>query len=75
MTLSYRDSGLAHPGATLPTGSAFHLEQVREFEFHIRSCDDPVDERSMHAHIAPHWQGMQSKNGQEISSPMTLTKA
>lgn len=72
ITLSYRDSGLAHPGASLPTGSAFHLEEMREFEFHVRSKDDPVGERSMHAHIAPRWQGMTSKNGQIISVPDDL---
>jgi len=71
-SLSYRDSGLAHPGAELPTGTPFQLDEMREFDLHVNSSDDPVGERSFHAHIAPRWQGMQSKNGNEISIPEDL---
>ncbi|WP_246023010.1 DUF7845 domain-containing protein [Halosimplex halophilum] len=71
-SLSYRDSGLAHPGATLPTGTSFELDEMREFDLHIHSCDDQVGQRSMHAHIAPRWQGMESKSGKSISVPDDL---
>ena len=71
-SLSYRDSGLEHPGPTLPTGTAFELDEMREFDLHIQSDADQVGQRSMHAHIAPRWQGMKSKNGEEISVPDDL---
>lgn len=73
-SLSYRDSGLAHPGSQLPTGTAFHLDEMREFDLHVSSSEDPVGERSFHAHIAPRWQGMKSKKGHEISIPDDLAE-
>ncbi|WP_244605368.1 MarR family transcriptional regulator [Halorhabdus rudnickae] len=69
VSLSSRDSGLAHPGSHLPSGTEFQLESMREFDLHVQSAEDPIAERSFHAHIAPRWQGMESENGQEISIP------
>ena len=69
VTLSYRDSGLAHPGARLPTGTEFQLDSMREFDLHVESADDPVGERTFHAHLAPRWQGMRSESGEEIPVP------
>jgi len=69
VTLSYRASGLAHPGARLPTGTEFQLDSMREFDLHVESADDPVNEHTFHAHIAPRWQGMRSENGKEIPVP------
>ncbi|ELZ06801.1 hypothetical protein C480_07207 [Natrialba aegyptia DSM 13077] len=45
---------------------------MREFELTVQSAEDVVGERSFHAHIAPRWQGMQSKSGSEISIPDDL---
>jgi len=74
VTLSYRDSGLQHPGDTLPSGTEFQLESMREFDLNVSSEDDPIGERSFHAHIAPRWQGMRSKKGTEISIPDDLSE-
>lgn len=71
-TLSYRDSGLEHPGDQLPTGTEFRLAEMREFELRVESGEDVVGERSFHAHIAPRWQGMRSEEGNEISVPDDL---
>ncbi|NGM71624.1 hypothetical protein G6M89_22030 [Natronolimnobius sp. AArcel1] len=72
VTLSYRDSGLEHPGDQLPTGTKFRLAEMREFELTVQSAEDVVSEQSFHAHIAPRWQGMKSKSGSEISIPNDL---
>lgn len=61
MMLSYRSSGLAHPGKRLPPGTEFQLDEMHEFSLRIESADDPVGERSFHAHIASRWQGMTSE--------------
>ncbi|MFC6954078.1 hypothetical protein [Halorubellus litoreus] len=47
-TLSYRDSGLKHPGRQLPSGTEFWLDEMREFELTIASDDDPVGEQSVY---------------------------
>ncbi|OLZ42012.1 hypothetical protein A6E15_13940 [Natrinema saccharevitans] len=72
VTLSYRDSGLEHPGEQLPTGTDFRLAEMREFDLSVESSEDFVGERSFHAHIAPRWQGMRSEGGNEISVPDDL---
>lgn len=72
VTLSYRDSGLAHPGSQLPSGKEFQLEEMGEFDLHVQSADDPVGQRSFHAHVAPRWQGMESEDGHQISIPKDI---
>ena len=69
VTLSYRNSGLEHPGQRLPDGTPFDLEAMREFDLTIRGVDDSVGQRSFHVHIAPRWKGMRSKAGNEITVP------
>ncbi|SFT09590.1 DUF7845 domain-containing protein [Halostagnicola kamekurae] len=72
VTLSYRDSGLEHPGEQLPTGTEFRLAEMREFDLRVESEEDIVGERSFHVHLAPRWQGMRSEHGGEISVPDNL---
>lgn len=74
-TLSYRDSGLKHPGRQLPSGTEFWLDEMREFELTVASGDDPVGERSVYIHIAPRWQGMVSESGQGIPVPDDVEEA
>ena len=74
-TLSYRDSGLKHPGRQLPSGTEFWLDEMREFELTVASDDDPAGERSVYIHIAPRWQGMVSESGQEIPVPDDVEEA
>jgi len=59
--LYYQDSGIAHPGPSLPTGTEFRLQEIREFRLHVSraSDEDAVGEQSFNAHIAPRWQGME----------------
>ncbi|MFA9503560.1 hypothetical protein ACERIM_12400 [Natrinema sp. H-ect1] len=71
-TLSYRDSGLEHPGEQLPTGTEFRLAEMRKFDLSVESGEDVGGERSFHAHIAPRWKGMRSEGGNEISVPDDL---
>nr|WP_303648717.1 MarR family transcriptional regulator [Haloarchaeobius litoreus] len=73
--LSYRGSGLEHPGDRLPGGTEFLLEEMREFDMHIESDDDPLGERSAHIHIMPRWQGMRSESGQDIPVPPDIDEA
>ena len=75
VTLSYRDSGLKHPGPRLPSGTEFRLNKMREFDLHVQSADDPVGQRSFHAHLAPRWQGMRATSGEEISVPEMINEA
>jgi hypothetical protein len=74
-TLSYRDSGLKHPGRQLPSGTEFWLDEMREFELTIASDDDPVGERSIYLLIAPRWQGRRSESGTEIPVPDDVEEA
>lgn len=73
--LSYRDSGLEHPGTRLPSGTEFSLEEMREFDLHVESAEDPLGQRSFHVHLAPRWQGMRSESGHEISIPADIDEA
>jgi len=61
VTLYYQDSGIVHPGRSLPGGTEFQLDEVREFRFSVSraSDEDAVGEQSFNAHLAPRWQGMQ----------------
>lgn len=69
VTLYYQGSGLAHPGDKTPQGTEFALDTIREFRLSIQARDDPDGQRSMNAHVAPRWQGMESKNGRKIPVP------
>jgi hypothetical protein len=76
VTLSARKSGLAHPGPTLPSGTEFPVDEMREFQLQIQSEDDPVGERKADVHLAPRWPEMQSKNnGQNPSTPDGIGEA
>lgn len=67
-----RESGLKHPGESLPSGREFPLVTIREFDICISSANDPVGERKLHGHVAPRWQGMQAESGQEIPVPKDI---
>ena len=76
VTLSVRESGLAHPGPTLPSGTEFPLDDTREFQLYIQSKDDPVGERKVHVHLAPRWPGMRAKKvGRALSVPEEVGEA
>ena len=57
--LYFQDSGIVHPGRTLPSGTEFRLETIREFRLHVSrdSEEDPTGQQSFNAHLAPRWQG------------------
>jgi hypothetical protein len=61
--LYYQESGIAHPGGQLPSGTLFALETIREYRIAVkrRSDEDPHEQQSFNAHIAPRWQGMESE--------------
>ena len=61
VTLYYQDSNIVHPGSELPTGTAWQLDEMREFRLSVsrHGKEDHVGEQSFNVHIAPRWQGMQ----------------
>ena len=76
VTLYAQGSGLTHPGASLPSGTEFPLDEMREFRLKIRSEEDPVGERNANIHLAPRWPGMRSKNvGRNPSVPEEVGEA
>jgi hypothetical protein len=62
--LYYQDSGIVHPGRETPTGTAWHLEEMREFRLSVQRHprEDSVGEQDFNAHLAPRWQGMSVQN-------------
>jgi len=81
VTLYYQESGIVHPGRSLPDGTEFRLEELREFRFAIKrhSSEDAVGEQSLNAHLAPRWQGMEAEKGDgtriELSIPEGIQQA
>jgi hypothetical protein len=76
--LYYQESGLKHPGDTLPSGRVFALDQLREYRLAIRRHpeEDPVGEQKANAHLSPRWQGMESKgSGSDPSVPEEIEEA
>lgn len=63
-TVYYQDSGIVNPGETTPYGTAFHLDELREFRLSVESTGDSVGQRSFNAHIRPRWDGMAVENDQ-----------
>ena len=79
--LRYRPSNLVAPrGNTLPTGTTFSLEQVREFALRVRRHpdEDELGKQDFTAHITPRWQGMEGEKSDgtttEISVPDALSE-
>lgn len=68
--LTYQESGLEHPGTHTPSGTEFQIENLREYRLQVAAADDPAGQRSFNAHLAPRWQGMESKSGKEVSVPV-----
>lgn len=64
VTLYYQDSGIVNPGEATPYGTAFHLDELREFRLSVESARDSVGQRSFNAHIRPRWDGMTVENDQ-----------
>lgn len=67
-TLYYQDSGIAHPGKSLPDGTPFRLDTLREYRIDCKAVDG-IEEKKVNYHIAPRWDGMKSENGKEIPVP------
>lgn len=81
VTLYYQSSNIVHPGAELPSGTPWRLDEMREFRLKVarNGEEDPVGEQSFNAHVTPRWQGMEARRGdgwqQEISVPEQLREA
>ena len=81
VTLYYQPSNIVHPGERLPSGTAWRLDEMREFRMKIarHSEEDPVGEQSFNAHLAPRWAGMEAESNDgtthQISVPDGLREA
>jgi hypothetical protein len=64
VTLYYQSSNIVHPGERLPSGTAWRLDEMREFRLTIarHGEEDPAGEQSFNAHLAPRWPGMEAKS-------------
>ena len=51
--LSYQESGLKHLDDTMPMGTQFEIETLREYRLNVSSLDDAVGQRKFNAHRAP----------------------
>ncbi len=81
VTLYYQPSNIVYPGERLPSGTAWRLDEVREFRMTIarHGEEDPVGEQSFNAHLAPRWPGMEAESDDgtthQISVPDGLEEA
>lgn len=58
VTLYYQDSNIANPGDSTPNGTAFDIEEIREFRLSVEAGGDDRGQRSFNAHVRPRWDGM-----------------
>lgn len=74
--LYYQASNIVHPGDTLPSGTPFDLESIREFRLAVESVDDPQGERGFNAHVRPRWDRMtvEQDDGTERRLDVPLTE-
>jgi hypothetical protein len=70
--LSYKDSGIIHPGETNPQGTEFLIESVPEYELVVQAADDPAEQKSFHVNISPRWQGMKVENSNGERSELSI---
>lgn len=61
VTAYYQDSNIVHPGETIPTGTPFRLDEIREFRLNVEAVEpsEQSDQEGFNAHVRPRWDGMQ----------------
>lgn len=77
--LSYKDSGIVHPGDENPQGTEFRIQEIPEYELKVEAQDDPTGEKDFYVNLSPRWQGMEVENSKgqrsELSVPEGIHEA